>query len=194
MIAKVTVNQLGYLYRIVAGDDRSHPFRIAADLYDTLARDAFGLFYLLRSGCPIDDRRAPGYGRPAGHTGDAAVRALELDGTFDVSGGWYDAGDYGKYVVSGGIALWQLLHLLRLLRRRPGVLAEAEVAEECRWQLDWLLRMQVPRGRPLAGMAFHRVHGTIWPRSPRRPPACSAPTGCWPPPGPRGGPPARTRT
>ena len=149
-------------YRIAAGDDRSHPFRIAADLYDDLSRDAFGLFYLLRSGCAIDERRAPGYGRPAGHIGDTAVRALELDGTFDVSGGWYDAGDYGKYVVSGSIALWQLLHLLRLLRRRPGAVAEAEVIEECRWQLDWLLRMQVPPGQPLAGTAFHRVHGTEW--------------------------------
>ena len=38
-------------------------------------------------------------------------------GTFDVSGGWYDAGDYGKYVTSGGIAVWQLLSTLDLLRR-----------------------------------------------------------------------------
>ncbi len=36
------------------------------------------------------------------------------------------------------------------------------MVEECRWQLDWLLRMQVPEGLPLAGMAFHRVHGTRW--------------------------------
>jgi len=78
-----------------------------------------------------------------------------------------DGGDYGKYTVSGSIALWQLLNLLRLLRGRHrasdvDVLAEADLIEECRWQLDWLLRMQVPPGYPLAGMAFHRVHGTEW--------------------------------
>ena len=144
-------------YRALVGDERSHRFRIAEDLYDPLARDALELFYLLRSGCPIDEGRAPGYGRPAGHAGvppnqgDTAVPAWsgpEADriypgwaptGRFDVSGGWYDAGDYGKYTVSGSIAVWQLLNLLDLLRRGPGrgaVVSEAALLDECRWQLD----------------------------------------------------------
>jgi endoglucanase len=29
----------------------------------------------------------------------------------DVTGGWFDAGDYGKYVVNGGIAVWTLMNL-----------------------------------------------------------------------------------
>ena len=172
-------------YQLVVGGHRSHRFRIAPDLYDRLGNDALRLFYLLRSGCPIDEQRAPGYGRPAGHAGlppnrgDTAVAgwsgpdAARLypgwtpSGLFDVSGGWYDAGDYGKYTVSGSIALWQLLNLLDLLRRASPSAAgravrEPVLIEECRWQLDWLLRMQVPSGRPLAGMAFHRVHGTAW--------------------------------
>ena len=169
-------------YQVLIGDERSHRFRIAQDLYDPLARDALGLFYLLRSGCPIDEHRAPGYGRPAGHAGvppnqgDTAVPAWtgpDADRLypgwvpaerFDVSGGWYDAGDYGKYTVSGSIAVWQLLKIVELLggaRHGPG-LSMSAVVEECRWQLDWLLRMQVPQGQPLAGMAFHRVHGTAW--------------------------------
>jgi endoglucanase len=179
------LTDVGSGYRVVVGGYRSHPFRVAADLYDALSRDALQLFYLLRSGCRIDEQRAPGYGRPAGHVGrppnrgDTAVPgwtgpdAARLypgwrpRGVFDVSGGWYDAGDYGKYVVSGSIALWQLLNLLRLLRRHPRaspgrVVAEVDLLEECRWQLDWLLRMQVPPGHPLAGMAFHRVHGAEW--------------------------------
>ena len=44
--------------------------------------------------------------------------------------------------------------------RLPGL--EDRILAEVRWQLDWLLRMQVPDGIPLAGMAFHRVHGTAW--------------------------------
>ena len=167
--------------RVVAGNQRSHPFMVADALYGELARDALAFFYLMRSGCPISERRAPGYARPAGHAGrppnrgDTAVAAWagpdaarlypgwRPAGTFDVSGGWYDAGDYGRYVVSGSLAVWQLLGTVELLRRRgdrPALVAA--LLEECRWQLDWLLRMQVPAGRPLAGMAFHRVHGTAW--------------------------------
>src|SRR5215207_10472107 len=135
------------------------------------------------SGAPLRDDVPAGYARPAGHAGhppnrgDTAVTAWtgpdaerlypgwRCPGTFDVSGGWYDAGDYGKYVTSGSIAVWQLLSTLVLLPTMPTAgstgLAET-VREECRWQLDWLLRMQVPDGAPLAGMAFHRVHGTEW--------------------------------
>jgi endoglucanase len=170
-------------YQLLVAGQRSHRFRIAEDLYGPLARDALGLFYLLRSGCPIEDHRAPGYGRPAGHSGvppnqgDTAVSAWTGPEAarlypgwapterFDVSGGWYDAGDYGKYTVSGSIAVWQLLKIIELLRGVPdrlAVLSQPALVEECRWQLDWLLRMQVPPGQPLAGMAFHRVHGTAW--------------------------------
>lgn len=160
----------GYVLRVAGAD--SHRFAVRADAYRGLASDALELFYLLRSGCPIDADRAPGYARPAGHPGDAAVPAWSgpdaerlypgwsCPGRFDVSGGWYDAGDYGKYVPSGAIAVWQLLNTLTLLDQADP-LRERLVAE-CRWQLDWLLRMRVPAGYPLAGLVFHRVHGTEW--------------------------------
>jgi endoglucanase len=149
-------------------------------------RDALAFFYLQRSGIAIDEARAPGYGRPAGHLGDRGVEAWSgrdaerlypgwsCPGRFDVSGGWYDAGDYGKYVTSGAMPVWQLLATVELIRRRGlrsawWARTEALLLEECCWQLDWLLRMQVPPGAPHAGMAFHRVHGTEW-----------APLPCWP--------------
>ena len=178
-----SLNAPGAGFRIEAGDQCSHPFEVTSRLYDMLAVDALRFFYLMRSGTPILDRVAPGYERPAGHLGQPPNRGdLEVaawtgpeaqtlypgwrcDGTFDVSGGWYDAGDYGKYVTSGAIAVWQLLSTLDLLgktdRTPMGELAEM-IQAECRWQLDWLLRMQVPDSDPLAGLAFHRVHGTQW--------------------------------
>jgi endoglucanase len=174
-----SVREQAHECRVVVGDQASHSFRVAAGLYDDLGRDALRLFYLLRSGCPIQDKLAPGYGRPAGHLGKAPNRGdtavpgwtgpeaarlypdwLTTD-DFDVSGGWYDAGDYGKYTVSAGIALWQLLNLAALIRRHAWADA-GPILEECRWGLDWMLRMQVPSGQPLTGMAFHRVHGTTW--------------------------------
>ena len=178
------LNVPGAGFRIAAGDQSSHSFALTSSIYDTLGEDALRFFYVMRSGTPILDSVAPGYGRPAGHAGlppnrgDLAVPAWaraearrlypgwRCKGTFDVSGGWYDAGDYGKYVTSGAIAVWQLLSTLDLLRRADSSLRIGEFADlirdECRWQLDWLMRMQVPTGDPLSGLAFHRVHGTRW--------------------------------
>jgi endoglucanase len=154
-------------YRLEAAGLTSHPFAVGRRLYGALAADALRFFYVMRSGTPISAERAPGYSRPAGHESDRAVPAFtgpegaplypdwHRTGTFDVHGGWYDAGDYGKYVTSGALAVWQLLDTLTL-HEQP------HLVEECRWQLDWLLRMRVPAGDPLEGMAFHKVHGTTW--------------------------------
>ncbi|NUU19442.1 glycosyl hydrolase family 5 [Cellulomonas humilata] len=156
-------------FHVRTTDHVSHPFRVNARVHADLGADALRFFSLMRSGAPVD---VPGYARPAGHPGDVAVPtwtgpdAERLypgwhdDGTYDVSGGWYDAGDYGKYTTSGALAAWQLLGTLDVLP--PDDPRADAVLAECRWQLDWLLRMQVPPGRPLAGLAFHRVHGTTW--------------------------------
>lgn len=129
---------------------------------------------LLRSSHEVTSQVAAGYEAPAGHigvapnTGDHEVPAWtgpdaeslypgwSCPGMFDVSGGWYDAGDYGKYTTSGGIAVWQLLGVVDLLDRVDTdraieVVLREKVLAECRWQLDWMLRMQVPVGSPDSG-------------------------------------------
>ena len=178
------LSSVGTGWRLVADGATSHPFPIGDGLFDDVREDALRFFYLMRSGCPIDDALVPGYGRPAGHVGrapnggDTAVAAWagpdaarlypgwHQPGTFDVSGGWYDAGDYGKYITSGAIAVWQVLSALEVLARQPAGAEPSRlrdrIVSECRWQLDWLLRMMVPDGHGLAGMVFHRVHGTEW--------------------------------
>jgi endoglucanase len=143
------------LYTIEAGGAVSHPVRIGPDVYDGLRGDALRFFYAQRSGIAVDDAVMPGYGRPAGHAGVPPNQGdTSVDGR-DVSGGWYDAGDHGKYVTSGALPAAMLL---AAYERDPGpaLLAEA------RWQVDWLVRMQVPAGREHAGLAYHRVHDDVW--------------------------------
>jgi endoglucanase len=177
-------------YRIRADGAESYPFPIAAG-YGRLPSEALRFFRLQRSGIPIAE--PAGYARPAGHLdvlpnrGDTRVRGWtgteaealypgwHCDGEFDVSGGWYDAGDFGKYTVSTALPIGQLLGAWERLQARHSAsgrplppLAD-ELLDECRWGLDWLLKMQVPAGNPLAGMAFHRVHGTSWPELPMWP-------------------------
>ncbi|HET7868509.1 MAG TPA: glycoside hydrolase family 9 protein [Burkholderiaceae bacterium] len=65
------------------------------------------------------------------------------------AGGWYDARDPGKYTVNGGIALWTLHHLAeRALQRRNDGSAR-DLLNSARWEMDFMLAMQVPDGRQL---------------------------------------------
>ncbi|WP_354637748.1 glycoside hydrolase family 9 protein [Kitasatospora camelliae] len=180
-------------YTLVVDGRASHPFTISAALYDGLRADSLGFFYQQRSGIAIDASLAGGaaYAHPAGHLGvapnrgdtDVPCQAGACDYRLDVRGGWYDAGDQGKYVVNGGIAVWQLVNsferarragteaalgdsTLRVPERGNGV---PDVLDEARWELEFLMRMQVPEGRPLAGTAFHKVHDARWTGLPTRP-------------------------
>jgi endoglucanase len=146
---------------VEAGAFASHPFRIADRPYAGLLGDALRFFYAQRSGMALDDAVLAGYGRPAGHAGVPPNRGdTDVDG-LDVSGGWYDAGDHGKYVTSGALPASMLL---AAHERYPGLPLPPgpSLLDEARWQVDWLVRMQVPPGRPHAGLAYHRLHDDVW--------------------------------
>jgi endoglucanase len=181
-------------YTLTVDGETSHPFDIRSDLYSELRVDSKRFFYTQRSGTPILGSIAgEEYARSAGHVGVAPNKGdtdvpcvgpqsfyddWTCDYTLDASGGWYDAGDHGKYVVNGGIAVAQLLGEYernqvsqqtdkKALRDGTLVLPEKgndvpDILDEARWELDFLLRMQVPAGKPLAGMVHHKVHDNEW--------------------------------
>ncbi|MGY1582204.1 glycoside hydrolase family 9 protein [Streptomyces sp. MN13] len=173
-------------FTLVADGETSRPFDIGASAYDRLSTDAAKFYYTQRSGLAIRDDLRPGYGRPAGHVGvapnqgdtDVPCQPGVCDYRLDVSGGWYDAGDHGKYVVNGGISVWELLSTYeRALHARTGEAGRfrdgtldipesgnkvPDLLDEVRWELEFLLKMQVPDGQPLAGMAHHKIHDENW--------------------------------
>ncbi len=117
--------------RITADGETSRPFDIDAAAYEKLRADALKFYYTQRSGIEILDSLRPGYGRPAGHVdvapnlgdGNVPCQPGVCDYTLDVRGGWYDAGDHGKYVVNGGISTWQLLSEYEQSPRASGKLS-----------------------------------------------------------------------
>lgn len=197
-------------YRLVVGGAESPAFAIGPGLLAPIARDAFHYFYHNRSGVPIEARFAGGerWARPAGHpaevvgcfagTDEHGNRWPGCDYQLDVTGGWYDAGDHGKYVVNGGIALWTLMNLHELL---PGAFPDgsmpipeagnsvSDLLDEARTQMEFHLRMQVPDGarmqlpighqdakKPLrfttvdaGGMAHLKIADERWTKLPLRP-------------------------
>ncbi|GAB3448764.1 cellulase [Streptomonospora sediminis] len=174
-------------YTLTAGEHTSHPFDISGAAYRDLRTDSLALYYPQRSGIEIDDSLMPGYGRAAGHVGaepnqgDISVPCAPDSGCdyeLDVSGGWYDAGDHGKYVVNGGISASQVMSVWERTTyadtARPGALGDGtlaipeqgngvpDVLDEARWEMEFLMSMQVPAGEQLAGMAHHKVHDAAW--------------------------------
>ncbi|WP_326554199.1 glycoside hydrolase family 9 protein [Micromonospora sp. NBC_01813] len=182
-------------FTMVADGETSYPFTISADIYQQLRSDALQFFYIQRSGIAIDgDLVGDEYARPAGHVGiapnqgdlDVPCQPGVCDYRLDVRGGWYDAGDHGKYVVNGGIATYQLLSAFERTKTAPSAdggagLADStlrvperdngvpDILDEARWELEFLMRMQVPAGEPLAGMAHHKMHDRNWTGMPMQP-------------------------
>ncbi len=196
-------------YRLAIAGAESRSFAIRPGLHGPLAKGALNFFYQQRAGVPIEARYAGGdrWARPAGHPREVATcfkgrdpRGTDWPGCadpVDVTGGWYDAGDHGKYVVNGGIAVWTLLNLHEVTGAFPdksAALPEAgngvsDLLDEARYELEFLLKMQVPEGTrtPLpighqrgggamnltmvdaGGMAHHKIADANWTRLPTRP-------------------------
>ncbi|XVV01631.1 glycoside hydrolase family 9 protein [Actinosynnema sp. CA-248983] len=172
---------VGTGYTLSVGADTSFPFDISADRFKQLRYDALAFFYHQRSGIEIQAQYVGDtYARPAGHLnvapnkGDNNVPCkadIACGYTLDVRGGWYDAGDHGKYVVNGGISAWQVLNTyeralrlgdasalgdgkLNIPEKANGV---PDILDEARWEVEWLLKMQAPDG-----MAHHKIHDAEW--------------------------------
>lgn len=161
----------GASYRIEVGTVSSHPFTVDQRLYRPLAADALAFFYHQRASTPIAAEFVGArWARPTAHDPDRATcygpkdfRGNVWGGcpyTLDASRGWYDAGDHGKYVVNGGIAVWTLLNYAEWFAGDPAIadgaarIPEAgngvsDLLDEVRWQLDFLRAMQVPDGTVL---------------------------------------------
>ena len=186
-------------YYIQVGDKKSLPFDIGNDIYDGLVTDAMNYYYLNRSGMDLSDQYvsdSKGHyannehdadktlGRKAGHKPDTALDVNEwkfiyTDGAptsgdkVDVTGGWYDAGDYGKYVVNGGVSMWTLgntyeraLYAGKEAKWADGsgtvLIPETgngipDILDEMIYEADFFEKMQ-----RTDGMVYHKIHDYKW--------------------------------
>jgi endoglucanase len=122
-------------------------FRIGPTVYADPLRAVLKSFTYHRCGTAIRDGSP--FARPACHLGDAGEWG-SAGGRRDVTGGWHDAGDYGKYVPAAGITLWHLAAI-------PGLTSAPDLLDEMRWELDWLVRMQRADGG-----VHHKVGPAKW--------------------------------
>ena len=144
----------GAYYVVVDDTIASFPFKIGENLYKPVLRAAIKSYYFQRASMPIEERYGGTYQREAGHPDDKCIyhpSSGKSNGILSSPGGWYDAGDYGKYVVNGSLSTGQML---LLLEQYPNVITDGglnipesrndinDLWDELRYELDWLLTMQ----------------------------------------------------
>ena len=145
-------------YAVEAADGtRSPVFSISDDVYAELLRACVRMLTLQRCGTALDQEIGGDFAHPECHTAEAVI--FGTDQKIDVSGGWHDAGDYGRYTVSGAKAA---ADLLQAHERLAGKLDDAGIPEsrddtddlmqEAKYELDWLLKMQREDGG-----VYHKV-------------------------------------
>ena len=144
-------------YHLVMGGEKSLPFAVGAGVYRELPDELLEFMRQQRCGynpfldtvChPFDGRTAYG---PL------------TNGTYlDATGGWHDAGDLLKYLLTSGNATAQMLLAYRLAPRgfedrvnalgQPFTNGVPDVLDEARWGLDWLLKLH-----PAPDQLYHQV-------------------------------------
>lgn len=148
----------------VSGD--SYTFEIAEDVYDEALRASILMLYTQRCGCEVTADIGEEYAdfvHPECHTDEAIIYGT--DEKIDVSGGWHDAGDYGRYTVAGAKAVADLLMTytdcnydaddLGIPESGNGV---PDILDEARYELDWMLKMQADNGG-----VYHKVTAPNFP-------------------------------
>lgn len=146
-------------YILRCGDAESRQFAIDPQVYDRLPDQLLEFMRQQRCGYnPFFDATCHSY------DGRTAYGPRPPGSYLNVTGGWHDAGDQLKYLITSSNATAQML-LAYLIARDTGVLGDhfngsgqpglnglADVLDEARWGLDWMLRLH-----PAPDELYHQV-------------------------------------
>jgi endoglucanase len=148
---------------------KSYPFKINDQVYNELGKASLKAFYFQRASIDISEEYAGIWARKGGHPDNmvkihpsAASQSRPEGAILSSPKGWYDAGDYNKYIVNSGITVGTLLSLYE---NYPTYFAELnltipesqhsipDILDEVLWNLDWMLTMQDPTD----GGVYHKL-------------------------------------
>lgn len=155
-------------YELLIGKS-SRKVNIDANIYEPLGVASLKSYYYARASSPLTEKFAGIYARPAGHPDDqviihaSAASSERAEGSTIASpGGWYDAGDYNKYIVNSGITVYTLLQLYELFPAYCNDLSLnipestnqiPDILDETLVNLRWMLTMQDPND----GGVYHKL-------------------------------------
>jgi len=164
-------------YQIIVNERTSYPFDIKANLYQEAWHASIKSYYFQRASLPIEKKFDSLFYRAAGHPDMRCFyhpSSGKTSGFLASPGGWYDAGDYGKYVVNGALSTGQMLLLYALY---PQAVADQtlhipesgngvnDLLDELKYELDWLLTMQDEDGGVFHKLTAKNFSGFISPEA-----------------------------
>ena len=136
----------------------SHPFEIRERVHEPVARTALKGYYFQRASTALDSAHAGVWARAAGHPDthvvvhpSASTPGRPAGTVLSSPRGWYDAGDYNKYIVNSGITVGTLLSAYEW---NPAYVAALDVGipesgnglpdliDEVLWNVRWMLTLQ----------------------------------------------------
>jgi endoglucanase len=158
----------GKFYLDVPGVGRSYDFEMGDSVYNFAFYTAMRGFYLWRCGTAVEgEHDGQRFVQKACHLEDAYQDYLGIEDLNDTkrdgTGGWHDAGDYGKYTVNAGVTLGSLFlawdHFQNKIKNVSLDIPDTahgypDFLKELKWETDWLLKMQYPDG---SGKVSHKL-------------------------------------
>jgi hypothetical protein len=146
-------------------NQQSYDFSLSGSVYNDVGKVALKTYYYQRCGVAhpqpfADPKWADPYVCHAYETATTAASRQPNYGTLDLSGGWHDAGDYNKYIW-GDLEL-AMVSLMLAYENNPGIFYDGQltipggsngvpdILDEVKFEIDWLLKMQMPNGEVLS--------------------------------------------
>ncbi|PWG06592.1 endoglucanase [Polaribacter aquimarinus] len=146
-------------------------FYIGSSVYEDLSIAALKYYYYNRASAAITAQHGGIWSRSSGlpdtqvRVHSSAASSLRPTGTIiSAPKGWFDAGDYNKYIVNSGISTYTLLaafeHYTSYYQSKELNIPESgnnlpDILDEIIWNLDWMLAMQDPND----GGVYHKLTG-----------------------------------
>lgn len=136
----------------------SYPFEIRENVHHDVAKASLKAFYFQRASIKLAKEFAGKWARPFAHPDtkvlihpSAVSEKRPASKVISSPKGWYDAGDYNKYIVNSGITMGTLFSMYedfpayyqqQNLNIPESNNAVPDVLDEALWNLQWMLTMQ----------------------------------------------------
>jgi endoglucanase len=159
------LNKEGSYFIELPDGSKSPVFDISRKAYNQAFYTSMRAFYLWRCGTAVDGtHNGRLYSHEACHLNDGYEDYQgKPDQKRDGTGGWHDAGDYGKYVVNAGITVGMMFlawdNFQEKLKKFTLDLSETakgypDYLKEIKYEIDWLFTMQYTDG---SGRVSHKL-------------------------------------